>query len=647
MSVSKIISNISSGKIDEQYIQSFKLNPSHIQQNVLQLLGEKKIKNGAPIVLNAIESNDKNILRTAIWSVGRLQIEIASKKLQKIFSEKKDEKIRRTIIWTLSKIKGADNLAFFFKLLKNTNVSLKKSLSLAFVEYGEKSIQGLIELLKDKNPEITQRVIEILPKIPGIEVKIVSLLQDNDKQLRRTAVYVLGKTAQESSIDYLIKALKDEDIGVQKRAIKALGLLKKEKATSFLIEFLRNKNIDLQREAIKALGSIGGEEALKSLTGLRKKVFLENYNLLNKSLLSLGYNSRSEINNKILNKLEDEFDTKHFFYLAEVPEGLEKIALADIKNRYFIDLIEIAPGKIVFGYKGDIKNLREIRSVKEIYLFLTSFRKEKEEFSKKLDKINLSSLFSLFGKEKNFSFFLNLRELKDFTQQSELSLALKQWLSKKTLWTSLSQGYNVEFKIFPVGKNLFLVLKLVDFLNFTREWRKFLMPASLDPTLAYLMCILSGVSKNDIFLDPTCGSGTIVIERSFAGPCDRIIGSDIDKKVIEHAKKNIKLANKKIEIYNWDAKNIPLEKKSVTKIVANLPYGRRIGSHRSNLELYSLFIKELNRIMKEDGRAVLLTQEKNLLIDSVRKEKELLIKETITVKIGGIQPDIFILEKIN
>lgn len=647
MNVSKIISNISSGKIDKQYIQSFKLNPSHIQQNVIQLLGEKKIKNGIPIILDAIESNDKNILRTAIWSAGRLQVEIVSKKLQKIFSEKKDEKIRRTIIWTLSKIKGADNLAFFFKLLKNTNISLKKSLSLAFVEYGEKSIQGLIGLLKDKNPEIVQRVVEILPKMPGIEIKMISLLQEDDKRLRRTAVYVLGRIAWDGSVDYLIKALGDEDIGVQKRAIKSLGLLKKEKATSFLIEFLGNKNIDLQREAIKALGSIGGKEALKNLTVLRKKVFPENYNLLNKSLLSLGYNLRSEINNKILNKLEDEFNDRQFSYLAEVPEGLEEVAIVDIKNKHSINLIKTIPGKIIFNYTGDIKNLRKIRSVKEIYLFLTSFRNKKEEFSKKLDKIDLSSLFSLFGKERNFSFFLNLRELKNFTQQSELSLALKQWLSKKTLWASLSQEYNAEFKIFSVEKNLFLVLKLVSFLNFTREWRKFLMPASLDPTLAYLMCTLSGVSKNDIFLDPTCGSGTIVIERSFAGPYNRIIGSDIDKKVIEHAKKNIKLANKKIEICNWDAKNIPLGEKSVIKIVANLPYGRRVGSHRSNLELYSLFVKELNRIMKENGRAVLLTQEKKLLIDCIKKEKELLIKKTITVEIGGIQPDIFILEKTN
>jgi len=280
-------------------------------------------------------------------------------------------------------------------------------------------------------------------------------------------------------------------------------------------------------------------------------------------------------------------------------------------------------------------------------LFLTYFKKEKtkEKFLKKLYKIDLSSLFSLFRENKNFSFFLNLRELKNFTQRPALSLALKQWLSENTSWASLSQAYNAEFKIFSEGENLLLALRLVNFLEFTREWRKSLVSTSLEPSLAYLMCFLSKISYSDAFLDPTCGSGTIVIERAFAGHCKRIIGSDVDKRAIKYAKNNIKSAKKKIEIYQWDAQNLPLKKNSITRVVANLPYGQRVGSHQSNLSFYPLFFKELNRIISSKGRVVLLTQEKKLLNDCIKKNKNFLIEQKLTVDIGNIQPDIFVLKK--
>ncbi len=648
MNVDKIIFSIINKKTNKEDVEKFRLKANDSQQNVIQILGKRKIKQGIPFVLEALKNNDKKILRTAIWSAGKLKIKETTKELQKIFKNIKDEKIRRVIIWTLSKIKGKENLLFFLQLLKDENLCLKKSLYLALVEFGEESILELTGLLKDKDEKIAWRAAEILSKMPGVETKIVPLLKDKNKQIRRMVIYILGQTDHFENMDYLIEALEDEDIGVRKRAIRALGKLKEKKAVSYLVKFLEDKSIDFQRESIKSLSNIGGEEALGSLINIRERVFPQNYNILNKSLLQLGYNLRIKINKEIFDKMERKLDITQFSYLAEVPEGLEGVALADIKNKYFITLKKILPGKIIFDYQDDIRKLRKLKSVKEIYLFLTQIKRgeTKEKFLDQLRKIDISPLFSLFKNDKNFSFFLNLRELKNFVQRTELSKALRQWLLEKTLWVSLSHGYNIEFKIFSGDESLFLTLKLIDFLDLRRKWRKSLISTSLEPSLAYLMCVLSNVSDSDIFLDPMCGSGTIIIERTLIGFCKKIIGSDINREAVRFAKNNLNLIKETAEIYQWDAMNLPLEKNSITKVVVNMPYGQRVGSHQANLKLYPLFFKELERIVSVGGTVVILTQEKKLLDNFIKKTKKFLINRRITINIGGLQPDIFILKKI-
>jgi len=60
----------------------------------------------------------------------------------------------------------------------------------------------------------------------------------------------------------------------------------------------------------------------------------------------------------------------------------------------------------------------------------------------------------------------------------------------------------------------------------------------LPPKLAMMMINLSGAKKEDILLDPFCGSGTIITEAMLMG-YKNIIGSDISEKAVEDTNKNI------------------------------------------------------------------------------------------------------------
>jgi tRNA (guanine6-N2)-methyltransferase len=72
---------------------------------------------------------------------------------------------------------------------------------------------------------------------------------------------------------------------------------------------------------------------------------------------------------------------------------------------------------------------------------------------------------------------------------------------------------------------------------------------------------------------------------------------------------------KPLELHPWDATAIPLEATSVDKIVTNLPWGMRHGSHSENRKFYPQVINEFKRLVRPGGMIVMLTAETRLMGD--------------------------------
>ena len=65
-----------------------------------------------------------------------------------------------------------------------------------------------------------------------------------------------------------------------------------------------------------------------------------------------------------------------------------------------------------------------------------------------------------------------------------------------------------------------------------RPYKRAHIPASLKPTIAYSMVRLSRPHPDDVFLDPMCGAGTILLERAFVGRYRYLIGGDISTEAL-------------------------------------------------------------------------------------------------------------------
>lgn len=112
----------------------------------------------------------------------------------------------------------------------------------------------------------------------------------------------------------------------------------------------------------------------------------------------------------------------------------------------------------------------------------------------------------------------------------------------------------------------------------------------LPPKLAQIMINLAGDAKK--IWDPFCGGGVLVMEGLLMG--HEMIGSDIDVKTLEGAKKNIAWLNKNADLFIHDAVK-PLKNKKFDAVVFEGYLGPPQSHLRSDRELMPI-IRELEKL---------------------------------------------------
>ena len=183
------------------------------------------------------------------------------------------------------------------------------------------------------------------------------------------------------------------------------------------------------------------------------------------------------------------------------------------------------------------------------------------------------------------------------------------------VWHPGDDDADVEFWVTMFPGELLLTLRLSDERLRHREYKVAHLPGSLRPSVAAALGWLSEPADDDIVLDPLCGAGTVLIERAHLGRYRQLIGGDSNPAMLNAARENIGPRYKPIELHSWDATASALGAASVTKVVTNLPWGMRHGSHAENRRLYPFLIEEFRRVVRPGGLIVMLTAETRLMAD--------------------------------
>jgi tRNA (guanine10-N2)-dimethyltransferase len=121
------------------------------------------------------------------------------------------------------------------------------------------------------------------------------------------------------------------------------------------------------------------------------------------------------------------------------------------------------------------------------------------------------------------------------------------------------------------------------------------------------------VKKNQVLLDPFCGTGGILLEAGLIGV--KVIGSDIEDKMIVGSKKTLDFYNiDNYELYCTDIGKIKDFVNCVDVVVTDLPYGKSTTTKgESIVDLYERSFKNIYDVVKKNGRVVVGLSDKNMI----------------------------------
>ncbi|GIG65180.1 methyltransferase domain-containing protein [Phytomonospora endophytica] len=167
-------------------------------------------------------------------------------------------------------------------------------------------------------------------------------------------------------------------------------------------------------------------------------------------------------------------------------------------------------------------------------------------------------------------------------------------------------------------------------------------PASTNPVVAAVMVRLAKIEPGQVVLDPCCGAGTLLVTAGQMADPGVLLGGDLRDRWAMASQENLAARRVPGLALMADATMLPLPDASVDRVVANLPFGKRIGSHADNQRLYPLMLRELRRVLRPKGRAVLLTEDKRLFTQSVQRTHGLRVVKEIEFTRPGAHPSAYV-----
>jgi len=204
-------------------------------------------------------------------------------------------------------------------------------------------------------------------------------------------------------------------------------------------------------------------------------------------------------------------------------------------------------------------------------------------------------------------------------------------------WTNRPNAWDVNLTHAPRGW-----FAEIGPLSWTRRFgRMERLPWSTNLIVAEVLVRLAKLRPGHRILDPFCGTGTILVATRRREPTTHALGLDHDPHALKLATRN----NQPGPFALAGAEALPLADRSVDRVVTNLPFGKQVGSHRINCTLYPAALSEIDRVLTTDGRAVLLTEDKRLLLKAIDQQPTLKLVRQRLLKYNGATPTAHILTR--
>jgi 23S rRNA G2445 N2-methylase RlmL/HEAT repeat protein len=575
-------------------IQGLKSKSPKVRRTTFALIGEMCNPQFIDEVIKGLNDRYTDVIQMAVWAIGRLKWKDALPDLIRLIKKGHGFKVIKTVVWAFGEIGDKSVVPILCEMLKNASARLSEGILVCGIKLGYESFVELIQSLNCDNPSVQSALRDASyasGEIRGAFIRAITKTKDTEvlKSLLVALPYV---TFHDSEYKRL---LEDKREVVRISVYQSISNSALPKATK-------------QSYLIKALSDESNRVVMTALENLIP--YIDDSNEVKRSIEMVSNEHPSP-------KVRTEANA-----ILERHEKYQQLVQLVPNWRYF--LLETLPGLERF-----VEMEAEILGIE--------FQKGKVENGWIEIKLNEN--------DSKLEDLKNLHTVKRVCGVVSVKVDIENLIVNPFLHESLSVVREFSFEQVEIDNSTFEVVTTIAERDMVRPQRK-LRSTSLDWRVARAMVICSNPRTDDVFVDPTCGSGTLLLDRAVIGPYEELIGGDRDPEAIETAQENLQ-GVKNIRLYEWDATSMTIEDNSVTVVAANLPFGRRVGSHEANVNLYPSLLKEIMRVLRVDGRVVLLTQEVKLLLDSLKPFKgKVSVELDQAVEMGGLTPHIICLKKL-
>ena len=350
---------------------------------------------------------------------------------------------------------------------------------------------------------------------------------------------------------------------------------------------------------------------------------------------------------------------KIYEYYATTVGGMEDIAAADLRHQLQEVRIRIEKGRrhgrLFFHYERSPRKLLELRSVDNVFVFLTRIHQVTtgqpglHQIVEGVSQVDLKPAMALHD---------TLHGPKsEPVCKLVCTVGGRHRFSARDLYRAVRDRLGADYTIEeePRGNAYPLLLQVMDKRALwgmqlprrrlrDRLYRQAHVPGGLEGTVAYCMALLAGPERQKVWVDPMCGGATTLIEAGLAFAPQLLVGGDLSTGALAAARENSDAADQKLNLLQWDVEQLPLANASIDALVCNLPYEKKATYVRQGDN--SSIIEEFARVLRPGKRAVFLTADKETM-DMVLEDPDtpFELHQRLTLHLRGVDPSLYVLER--
>lgn len=209
----------------------------------------------------------------AARALGKIKDPKSIDPLVKLLKEEEAMDISDTIIWALSQIPDDRSMQIIIELLKDNDPILRRRAAKVLGNMDRpEAATALMDALLDLDANVRINAARALStkKDSSILVALVLLLKDPVGEVKSEVAKIISEMGRPQTADHIMPLLDDEDVDVVGQAIEILGDLKESRAAEKMIELLADPTLPHKHKIATALSKIKNLDSLKPLADLAR-----------------------------------------------------------------------------------------------------------------------------------------------------------------------------------------------------------------------------------------------------------------------------------------------------------------------------------------------------------------------------------------